>query len=159
DDAGTTLCVNRFSLFLRGEGGFGGDPGPSAGGEAAPDRAPDHVVESPTLEQQALLYRLSGDPNPIHADPEMAKMAGFDRPILHGLCSYGIACKAAVDTALDGDVSAVAGWRARFAGIVRPGETIVTELWDEGDRVLVAARTKERQSPVLSNAVLTKRAK
>ena len=157
DDRGQTLCVNRFSLFLRGEGGFGGEPGPSSSGEPAPDRAPDHVVESPTLEQQALLFRLSGDINPLHADPEMAKMAGFERPILHGLCSYGIVCKAAVDAALGGDVAAVARWQARFAGVVLPGETIVTELWDEGDRILVAARTKERSTPVITNAVLTRR--
>ena len=157
DGKGQTLCVNRFSLFLRGEGGFGGDPGPSAGGEAAPDRAPDHVVESPTLEQQALLFRLSGDINPLHADPAMAKMAGFDRPILHGLCSYGVVCKAAVDAALGGDVTAVGRYQARFAGVVLPGETIVTSLWDEGDRVLISAKTKDRDTPVITNAVLTRR--
>lgn len=156
DGAGNTLCVNRFSLFLRGEGGFGGDPGPSSSGEAPPERVPDLVVETPTLEQQALLYRLSGDPNPIHADPDMAKMAGFERPILHGLCSYGISCKAAVDTVLGGDVGAVGRFQARFAGVVLPGETIVTELWDEGDRILIAAKTRERDTPVLTNAVLTR---
>ena len=157
DAKGQTLCVNRFSLFLRGEGGFGGDPGPSSSGEPAPDRAPDHVVESPTLEQQALLFRLSGDINPLHADPAMATMAGFERPILHGLCSYGIVCKAAVDTALGGDVAAVARWQARFAGVVLPGQTIVTDLWDEGNKILVSAKVKETGAPVLSNAVLTKR--
>jgi acyl dehydratase len=156
DGKGQTLCVNRFSLFLRGEGGFGGVPGPSSTVEPAPDRAPDHVVESPTLPQQALLFRLSGDINPLHADPAMAQMAGFDRPILHGLCSYGIVCKAAVDAALAGDVSVVARYQARFAGVVFPGETIVTEVWDEGDRVLIAAKTKERDKPVITNSVLTR---
>ena len=85
DASGDVLFVNRFSLFLRGAGGFGGDAGPKAGNEA-PSRTPDHVVESPTLPQQALLYRLSGDKNPLHADPDFAKMGGFDKPILHGLC-------------------------------------------------------------------------
>ncbi|MGH9001433.1 MAG: MaoC/PaaZ C-terminal domain-containing protein [Acidimicrobiia bacterium] len=156
DAAGKALCDNHFSLFIRGEGGFGGDPGPSQSGEPAPDRTPDHVVESPTMPQQALLYRLSGDPNPLHADPDMAASAGFERPILHGLCSYGIVCKAAVDTAFGGDVGAVARYQARFAGVVLPGETIVTSLWDEGDRVLVAAATKERDTPVITNAVVTR---
>ena len=123
------LFTNRFSLFLRGEGGFGGESGPAAGNEA-PDREPDQVVESPTLPQQALLYRLSGDKNPLHADPEFAKMGGFDVPILHGLCSFGINCKAAVDHALGGDVAKVARYQARFAGVFFPGETMVTSLWN-----------------------------
>ena len=156
DAAGATLCVNRFSLFLRGEGGFGGDPGPAAP-EGPPAREPDHVVETATLPQQALLYRLSGDPNPIHADPELARAAGFERPILHGLCSYGIVAKAAVDTALGGDVAAVARYSARFAGVVLPGETIVTALWDEGDRIVLSATNKDRGTPVITNAVVVKR--
>jgi acyl dehydratase len=153
DESGKPLFTNRFSLFLRGEGGFGGESGPKAG-HAAPERAPDHVVESPTLPQQALLYRLSGDKNPLHADPEFAKMGGFDRPILHGLCSYGIVCKAAVDAALGGDTAKVARYRARFAGVVFPGETIVTSLWNEGDHLLLDAKTKERDTPVITNAAL-----
>ena len=150
------LFINRFSLFLRGEGGFGGDPGPKPGNEA-PDRAPDSVVESKTLQQQALLYRLSGDKNPLHADPAFAKMAGFDTPILHGLCSYGIVCKAAVDTALGGDTGKVSRYQARFAGVVFPGETIVTSLWSEGDKVLIDAKTKERGTPVITNGAITVR--
>jgi acyl dehydratase len=155
DDQGP-LFTNRFSLFLRGEGGFGGDSGPKAGNEP-PQRDPDLVVESATLPQQALLYRLSGDKNPLHADPEFAKMGGFDRPILHGLCSFGIVCKAAVDHALGGDVARVARYQARFAGVFFPGETMVTSLWKEGDKVYVAAKSKERGAPVISNAALTVR--
>ena len=147
------LFVNRFSLFLRGEGGFGGESGPAAG-NAAPDRAPDHVVESKTLPQQALLYRLSGDKNPLHADPDFAKMGGFDMPILHGLCSYGIVCKAVVDAALGGDTTKVARYQARFAGVVFPGETIVTSIWKEGGTLLIDAKTKERGTPVISNAAI-----
>ena len=121
EEGGDPLFTNRFSLFLRGEGGFGGESGPKAGNQP-PEREPDHVVETPTLPQQALLYRLSGDKNPLHADPEFAKMGGFDVPILHGLCSFGINCKAAVDAALGGDVTKVARYQARFAGVFFPGE-------------------------------------
>jgi acyl dehydratase len=155
-ESGEPLFTNRFSLFLRGEGGFGGDAGPKAG-NVAPDRKPDQVVESPTLPQQALLYRLCGDKNPLHADPEFAKLGGFDRPILHGLCSFGIVCKAVVDHALGGDTAKVARYQVRFAGVVFPGETVVTSIWNEGDRILIQAATKERSSPVLSNAAITVR--
>jgi acyl dehydratase len=153
DESGEPLLVNRFSLFLRGEGGFGGESGPKAGNQA-PDREPDLVVESPTLPQQALIYRLSGDKNPLHADPEFSKLGGFDTPILHGLCSYGIVCKAAVDSALDGDTSRVARYQARFAGVVFPGETIVTSIWRENGRLLLSAATRERESPVITNSAI-----
>lgn len=156
-DSGDPLFTNRFSIFLRGEGGFGGDPGPKAGNQP-PARDPDQIVESPTLPQQALLYRLCGDKNPLHADPDFAKLGGFDRPILHGLCSFGIVCKAVVDHALKGDVGKVARYQVRFAGVVFPGETIVTSLWREGSSILVSAQTRERSSPVLSNASLAVRA-
>ena len=154
DENGNPLCTNRFTCFIRGEGGFGGESGP-APGNAAPDRSPDLVVESPTLPQQALIYRLSGDKNPLHIDPAMAALGGFDTPILHGLCSFGIVCKAAVDAALDGDVTKVARYAARFSGVVFPGETIVTSMWREGDTLLLAAKTKERETPVITNSAIT----
>ncbi|HKY14664.1 MAG TPA: MaoC/PaaZ C-terminal domain-containing protein [Microthrixaceae bacterium] len=153
-DGGELLCTNRFSSFIRGEGGFGGESGP-APGNTPPERDPDVVVESTTLPQQALLYRLSGDKNPLHADPSFAAMGGFDKPILHGLCSFGIVCKAAVDHVLDGDVAAVSRYQARFSGVVFPGETIVTSAWREGDQVVLSASTKERGTPVLTNAAIT----
>jgi len=153
EKGGAPLFTNRFSLFLRGEGGFGGDSGPKVGNDA-PQRAPDLVVESKTLPQQALLYRLSGDKNPLHADPGFAKMGGFDVPILHGLCSFGIVCKAAVDKALGGDVTKVARYQARFAGVLFPGETMVTSIWKEGARLLVSSISKERGTPVVSNAAV-----
>jgi acyl dehydratase len=156
EKGGAPLFTNRFSLFLRGEGGFGGDSGPKVGNEA-PQRAPDLVVETKTLPQQALLYRLSGDKNPLHADPGFAKMGGFDVPILHGLCSFGIVCKAAVDKALGGDVARVARYQARFAGVFFPGETMVTSIWREADRLLVASTSKERGAPVVSNAAIALR--
>lgn len=156
DVSGKPLFTNRFSLFLRGEGGFGGASGPKQRIET-PDRAPDAVVESPTLPQQALIYRLSGDKNPLHCDPDFAAFGGFEKPILHGLCTYGIACKAAVDRLLDGDVSQVAKYQARFRGVVYPGETIVTSMWREGNMIHLRADTKERGSEVLSNTAITLR--
>ena len=156
EKGGAPLFTNRFTIFARGEGGFGGEAGPKPGNEA-PDRAPDAVVESPTVSHQALLYRLSGDKNPLHCDPDFAKMGGFDTPILHGLCSYGIVCKAVVDEMLGGAVDKVARYQARFAGVVFPGETIVTSMWKEGDKIIIAAKTKERGTPVIGNSAITLR--
>lgn len=157
DTTGEPLFTNRSGIYVRGEGGFGGDPGPGVV-YTPPDREPDHVVESPTLPQQALLYRMaSGDKNPLHADPGFAALAGFERPILHGLCTYGIVCKAVVEAALGGDPGAVGTYSARFAGHVFPGETLVTSIWEEPDRYLVETVTKERSAKVLSNAALLTR--
>jgi len=156
DESGAPLFTNRFSLFLRGEGGFGGEPGPKARNQA-PDREPDGVIEVPTMPQQALIYRLSGDKNPLHADPEFAKMGGFDKPIIHGLCSYGVVCKAIVDGVLDGDTTQVARWQARFAGVGYPGETYLISYWKDGDKVLVEAKSKERNAPIISNGAITVR--
>jgi len=147
------LFTNRMSLFLRGEGGFGGPSGPAPGNQR-PERAPDGTVDSATLPQQALLYRLTGDKNPLHADPEFAKRGGFDRPILHGLCSFGIVCKAIVDAALGGDPRRVARYAARFAGVVFPGETLRTSWWRENGKLLVDVQCVERGAPVISNAAV-----
>ncbi|MGB3285389.1 MaoC/PaaZ C-terminal domain-containing protein [Mycolicibacter algericus] len=132
---GTPLWTQQRSIFARGEGGFGGERGPSTAAEQ-PDRAPDFEIDIPTAPQQALLYRLCGDRNPLHSDPEFAAAAGFDRPILHGLCTYGMTCKAVVDTALEGDAGAVRSFGARFAGVVFPGETLRAHIWKAGDRLL-----------------------
>jgi len=156
DESGAPLFTNRFSLFLRGEGGFGGEPGPKAGNKP-PERDPDGVIDVPTLPQQALIYRLSGDKNPLHADPEFAKMGGFDKPIIHGLCSYGVVCKAIVDNVLGGDTAKVARWQARFAGVGFPGETYQVEYWQEGDQIVVRASSKERGAPIITNAAITVR--
>ncbi len=133
DTAGTVLWQTKRSIFARGEGGFGGDRGPS-NSATAPDRAPDFEIDIPVLPQQALLYRLCGDRNPLHSDPEFAAAAGFPRPILHGLCTYGMTCKALVDTLLDGDTAKVASYGARFAGVVYPGETLRVAAWKNGGR-------------------------
>ncbi len=157
EKTGEPIFTNRASIFIRGEGGFGGDPGPSSSHEAS-DREPDHVVESPTLPQQALLYRMtSGDRNPLHVDPGFAAFGGFDRPILHGLCTYGIVGKAVVDNALDSAPESVASFKARFSGVVFPGETVVTRIWDEGEHLAVTAESKERNTSVLSNGRVVRR--
>ena len=156
DASGRPLFTNRFGLFLRGEGGFGGESGPKAG-NTPPERAPDGVIESRSLPQQALLYRLSGDKNPLHADPDFAKIGGFDRPILHGLCSYGIVCKAVVDGVLGGAVAKVARYQARFAGVAFPGETYLISWWREGDKILIQAKSKERDAAIIANAAITVR--
>ena len=154
-DGGTPVFKNEFGIFLRGEGGFGGNPGPAATNEA-PKRAPDAVVECPTLTHQALLYRLSGDKNPLHADPDFAKMGGFDKPILHGLCTFANVGRAVIQAYADDDPTRLRSIRVRFARPVMPGETIVTEMWQESPTdILVQAKAKERDQVVISNARVT----
>ncbi|MEU2419588.1 MaoC/PaaZ C-terminal domain-containing protein [Streptomyces sp. NPDC007851] len=165
-DADGPLWTNDAQIFVRGEGGWGGDRGPSAlphsrlrssGGTPTepPAGEPDRTVELPVREDQALLYRLSGDYNPLHADPEFAKLAGFDRPILHGLCTYGMTLKAVVDTLLDGDVSRVRSYTTRFAGVVYPGETLRVRMWRGDARVRVAVGAAEREdAPVLADTIV-----
>ncbi len=153
DDDGP-LWTNDAQIFVRGEGGFGGERGPSDR-LTAPERAPDRTVERPIREDQALLYRLSGDWNPLHADPAFAKLAGFDRPILHGLCTYGMTLKAVTDTLLDGDVSRITAYRTRFAGVVFPGETLRVRMWAEEGRVQVTVTAAERDdAPVLADTLV-----
>ncbi len=155
DAKGTVLFRNTFTSFARGEGGFGGERGPSGRRHVPPTRPPDAVVAMKTHPLQAFLYRLSGDMNPLHADPEFAQMGGYDRPILHGLCTFGHVGRAILKTYCDNDPARLKAFEARFAGVVYPGETIVTELWREGGDVLVQARTEERGALVISNAAAT----
>ncbi|WP_369379348.1 MaoC/PaaZ C-terminal domain-containing protein [Streptomyces sp. cg36] len=153
-DADGPLWTSDAQIFVRGEGGFGGERGPS-GRTEQPDRAPDHVVERPVREDQALLYRLSGDWNPLHADPSFAELAGFDRPILHGLCTYGITLKAVVDTLLGGEVARVRSYTTRFTGVVFPGETLRVRMWAGEGRVQVSVTAVERDdAPVLSDTLV-----
>ncbi|WP_333762140.1 MaoC/PaaZ C-terminal domain-containing protein [Streptomyces sp. IBSBF 2390] len=153
-DADGPLWTNDAQIFLRGEGGFGGDRGPSTRLEA-PSGEPERTVERRIRPDQALLYRLCGDWNPLHADPEFAKVAGFERPILHGLCTYGITLKAVVDTLLGGDVSRVRSYTTRFAGVVYPGETLRIRMWRQDGSVRVAVSAVERDdAPVLADTVV-----
>ncbi|OBJ68765.1 MaoC/PaaZ C-terminal domain-containing protein [Mycobacterium sp. 1274756.6] len=149
---GTPLWTQQRSIFARGEGGFGGERGPSGPG-GPPERDPDLQVDIPVLPQQALIYRLCGDRNPLHSDPAFAAGAGFDQPILHGLCTYGMTCKAIVDAALDGDAGAVRSFGARFAGVVFPGETLRARLWTEGDSVLATVTAPGRDDAVVLSGV------
>lgn len=152
---GAPLWTDRSSIFAKGEGGFGGERGPSTKSEL-PGRTPDFDVTTPTLPQQALLYRMLGDRNPLHSDPEFARAAGFPNPILHGLCTYGIVCKTATDTVLDSDASRVTGFRARFAGVLYPGETIRTRIWRGDGELIIGASVVERDdAPVLADVRLT----
>ncbi|HUS31029.1 MAG TPA: SDR family NAD(P)-dependent oxidoreductase, partial [Kofleriaceae bacterium] len=155
DETGDELVRNEVSTFVRGAGGWGGDRGPSAEVNVAPDRAPDKVLEDKTTENQALLYRLSGDWNPLHADPGMAKAFGFAKPILHGMCTFGIAARQVAQAfAKDGDPRYVKSIKVRFASTVLPGETLVTEMWKDGNKVVFRSKVKERGEVCISNAAI-----
>ena len=157
DESGNVIFKNSFGAFIRGEGGFGGDRGPSASSKnVPPERTPDHTVEYKTLPQQAAIYRLSGDNNPLHVDPEFAKMGGFDKPILHGLCTFGHVGRAILHACCGGDPTRLKDFEVRFSGVVFPGETIVTDIWQEpSNKLIIQARTAERGDPVISNAAAT----
>jgi 3-hydroxyacyl-CoA dehydrogenase/3a,7a,12a-trihydroxy-5b-cholest-24-enoyl-CoA hydratase len=156
DEDDELLITNEITTFVRGAGGWGGDRGPSADVNVAPGRAPDFVVEETTLPNQALLYRLSGDWNPLHADPAFAKAMSFDRPILHGLCTFGFAARHVIaKCAKDGDPRYFKNIRVRFAKSVYPGDTLITEIWKESDtRVVFQVKVKERDEVVISNAAI-----
>jgi acyl dehydratase len=159
-DAGEELWTTRSSIFVRGEGGWGGDRGVSAPVQL-PDREPDVDTTYAVTPQQAMLYRLCGDRNPLHADPDFAKAAGFPAPILHGLCSYGIVLRELTDGLLGGDATKVESFSAKFTGVVFPGETLRVQGWLE-DGHIVATGTVDGAGdrggdPVLGDVVLTTR--
>jgi acyl dehydratase len=157
DESGALLFANRSSVFVRGGGGFGGERGPSASSKnVPPEQRPDHVVEYKTLPAQAAIYRLSGDRNPLHIDPDFAKLAGFDRPILHGLCTFGHVGRAILHSCCGGDPARFKTFEVRFSGVVYPGETIVTEIWRESqNKLIVQAKAGERGEVVIANAAAT----
>jgi 3-hydroxyacyl-CoA dehydrogenase/3a,7a,12a-trihydroxy-5b-cholest-24-enoyl-CoA hydratase len=155
DARGTVVAENRYTLFARGLGGWGGERGPSASDEM-PARQPDAAYRQPISPNQALLYRLSGDRNPLHADPAVAALAGYDRPILHGLATYGFAAHALLRHAAAGRVESFRSIRARFSRHVFPGETLAVEIWDEGSGLFrFRCRVLERDEVVLTNGALT----
>jgi acyl dehydratase len=154
DSDDTLLATVRSTLFMRGNGGqgtFGTPPEPSA---AIPDRAPDRSVEIQTRMDQALIYRLSGDWNPLHADPQIARQAGFPAPILHGLCTNGLACKAILEAYLENDTSRFQSMFVRFSRPVMPGDTIRFDFF-EGDRLTFRAVAVERDVTVLDRCTAT----
>lgn len=126
------MWTARTGIFIRGEGGWGGDRGPS-GVSSLPDRAPDHVVTYATRVDQALLYRLSGDRTPLHSDPSFARKAGFPRPILHGRCTFGFTERALVRCLCDGDPARLRSIEGRFSKPVLPGDTLTVSAWQTGD--------------------------
>ncbi|MFE4047834.1 MaoC/PaaZ C-terminal domain-containing protein [Streptomyces sp. YIM B13518] len=153
-DADGPLWTDEARIHVRGEGGWGGDRGPSVR-HAPPTGTPDRILERAVREDQALLYRLSGDRNPLHADPGFAARAGFERPVLHGLCTYGMTLKAVVDTLLDGDVTRVRSYATRFAGVVYPGETLRIRMWRGDGAVRVVVGAVERgDAPVLADTTV-----
>ena len=143
---GEPAFTNRTALFIRGAGGFGGPRNPEGDEESAlaaeplPGREPDEVVTYATRPDQALLYRLSGDRNPLHSDPTFAKRAGFDRPILHGLCTYGFTGRALLHTVCGSDPARFGAMRARFSKPTMPGDTLTVSVWDIGERATGAYR-------------------
>jgi acyl dehydratase len=149
--SGELIATATSTSFARGNGGFGGPSGPVKPVHEIPTRAPDCVLDMPTLPRAALIYRLSGDYNPLHADPAIGTAAGFRQPILHGLCSYGIAGWAITTRLCDNDPSRVVAMDTRFSSPVYPGETIRVELWTDGRVASFRARVLERDVMVLNN--------
>lgn len=150
-ESGELVSTVTSTYVLRGDGGCGGTTTEAPAPHAIPERAADNRCSLPTLPQSALIYRLSGDYNPIHADPALARKAGFDRPILHGLCTLGVATHAVLQTYCGNDPAKLRSLRLRFSSPVYPGETIVTEFWRDGDVVSFRARVQERDVIVLNN--------
>lgn len=139
------------SVFARGDGGFGGATSPSPKPHVIPSREPDLSCELVTRADQALLYRLNGDRNPLHADPALAKRVGFPVPILHGLCTYGTACVAILKTICAYDHTMITALDVRFSAPVYPGETIITDMWRDESLVSFRCRLKEREVTVINN--------
>ncbi|XP_027354504.1 enoyl-CoA hydratase 2, peroxisomal isoform X2 [Abrus precatorius] len=161
-ESGALLCMNRSTIYLRGAGGFSKSSNPfsysnyplnQTPAAKIPESKPFSVFEDHTQPSQALIYRLSGDYNPLHSDPIVAKVAGFSQPILHGLCTLGFAVRAIIKSICRGDSDLIKSIAGRFLLHVYPGETLVTEMWLENRRVVYRTKVKERQRTVLSGYV------
>jgi acyl dehydratase len=152
---GSPLYTLGSTMFFRGDGGFGGHSEGTPVPHTLPDRGPDAVCEMPGRNDQALVYALCGDRNPLHRDPEFAKKAGFDKPILHGLCSYGIACHAVLKSMLGYDQTRITAFDVRFSAPVFPGETQVVEMWQDDNVISFRVRIKERDVVSINNGKCT----
>lgn len=149
--SGDLLCTLTNTMFCRGDGGFGGPDGPLRAPQPIPQRAPDAVCELPSLAQAALIYQLCGDRNPLHVDPAVALAAGFKRPILHGLCTFGMAGHALLKTYCNYDPAKLLAIEGRFSAPVFPGETVTTEMWREQNTVVFRAKVAARDAVVINN--------
>jgi len=156
---GEVYTKDTFGMFIRGAGGFGGEKGPANQNEnLPPNRAPDAVVEETTTVNQAQIFRLSGDYNPLHVDPSLAQMVGFSNPILHGLSTYGFATRAILKSFADNDAARLKSIRVRFANPVMPGDTLVTQMWKEGGKIVFQVLVKSSGKVALSNGAAELRA-
>jgi acyl dehydratase len=151
---GTPLFSTMSSAFIRGEGGWGGDRGPSGPQNVPPDRAPDHQVTYKTSPDQALIYRLSGDRNPLHSDPSFAAMGGFDRPILHGLCTYGFTGRALLHTFAGSDPARFHHIEGRFSSPVIPGDELTISMWQTGDGEAVFTTSRTDGTVVIDQGLI-----
>lgn len=150
-DSGALHATVTMTLFCRGDGGFGGPVTGDLPLHARPDRPHDLEASLPTLPQQAALYRLLGDRNPLHIDPEVARAVGFPGPILHGLCTYGIACRAIIRACCDDDPARIERFDVRFSSPVYPGETVTTRIWRDGGDLAFECLVLEREAIVIRN--------
>jgi acyl dehydratase len=151
----TVLFTLGSTIVARGDGGFGGPAGSGPVPHRVPKREPDLSCDIDSRPYQALLYRLNGDRNPLHADPSLARQVGFRVPILHGLCTYGVACHAILQTICDYDYTLISGFDARFSAPVLPGDTITTDMWQDGNVVSFQCSVKARDSVVIRNGRCT----
>jgi acyl dehydratase len=153
DEKGDKVATLTGSTFARGDGGFGGPSEGAPEPHEVPTRAPDLSLDFATRPDQALIYRLNGDRNPLHSDPDFARRAGFPRPILHGLCTYGITCRAVLVGITDYDADQIASHQVRFSAPVFPGDVITVDLWRDGKQISFEARVKARNVTVIKNGL------
>jgi acyl dehydratase len=161
-ESGEPLVTTRSGVFIRGEGGFGGERGPDQLGGPPwekPDRAPDHAVPLETRPEQALVYRLSGDRNPLHVDPKFAARGGFDRPILHGLCTYGVTGRALLHALCGSDPARFGSMYGRFSRPVWPGDTLTVSIWENGDGTSLFQTTRPDGTVVIDRGRFVVRAR
>ena len=153
NEKGEKAATLTMSMFYRADGGFGGPTEGQPEPHKVPTRAPDLSLDFPTRSDQALLYRLNGDRNPLHSDPESAKRSGFPRPILHGLCTYGLTCRAVLASVLDYDADSILSHQVRFSAPTFPGETVSVDIWKDGKDISFEARVKARNVTVIRNGL------
>lgn len=154
-ETGKQYATVVSNTLARGDGGFGGPNEPRPKPPALPSRDPDYICDLACIPQLALIYRLSGDMNPLHADPDVARSAGFDQPILHGRCTMGIAQRAILKTCCDYESQRVKSMRLRFSAPFLPGETLRTEIWRDDEKIFFRSSSVERNLVVLNNGLVT----